>query len=45
MSEKMSVNKRTIERDLAALQKNNILKRQGSDKTGSWIIIGESGIE
>ena len=38
MSEILSVNQRTIERDLAALQKIGALKREGKDNNGLWII-------
>ena len=39
MSETLSVSQRTIERDLAALQKLDILKREGKDNDGKWIIV------
>lgn len=39
MSETLSVSQRTIERDLSALQKLGILKREGKDNDGVWIII------
>jgi ATP-dependent DNA helicase RecG len=38
MSEMLSVSQRTIERDLSILQNHGILKHEGSDKTGAWII-------
>ncbi len=38
MSEMLSVSQRTIERDLAALQKMDVLKREGKDNDGIWII-------
>ena len=38
MSETLSVSQRTIERDLSALQKNGILKHEGKDNDGVWII-------
>jgi ATP-dependent DNA helicase RecG len=38
MSETLSVSQRTIERDLAALQKMGVLKREGKDNDGIWII-------
>lgn len=38
MSEILSVSQRTIERDLSALQKINILKHEGKDNNGVWII-------
>ena len=40
MSEMLSVSQRTIERDLAALQKMGVLKREGKDNDGMWIIDG-----
>ena len=39
MSETLSVSQRTIERDLAALQKMGVLKREGKDNDGLWIIV------
>ena len=38
MSETLSVSQRTIERDLSALQKSGILKHEGKDNDGVWII-------
>lgn len=39
MSETLSVTKRTIERDLSALQKKDIVKHEGKDNDGTWIIL------
>ena len=39
MSETLSVSQRTIERDLSALQKHGVLKREGKDNDGKWIIM------
>lgn len=39
MSETLSVTSRTIERDLALLQKNGIIHREGSDNAGQWVLI------
>ena len=39
MSEKLSVSQRTVERDLSALQKIGVLKREGKDNDGVWHII------
>ena len=39
MSEIMSVNKRTIERDLTHLKKIGKLMREGSNKDGIWVVI------
>ena len=38
MSETLSVSQRAIERDLSALQKKGILKHEGKDNDGLWII-------
>ena len=40
MSETLSVSQRTIERDLSALQKKGVLKREGKDNDGKWVISG-----
>ena len=42
MSESLSVSQRTIERDLSALQKMGILKREGKDNDGVWVILIQS---
>ena len=39
MSEILSVSQRTIERDLSALQKLGVLKREGKDNDGLWIVL------
>lgn len=39
MSYKMSVNERTIRRDLADLQQKGLLKRVGGRKDGHWEIL------
>lgn len=39
MSEILSVSQRTIERDLSILQKLDVLKREGKDNDGVWIVI------
>lgn len=39
MSEILAVSQRTIERDLSALQKNEILRREGEDNGGVWVTI------
>ena len=41
MSETLSVSQRTIERDLSAMQKIGVLKREGKDNDGKWIIIAK----
>ena len=38
MSETLSVSQRTIERDLSVLQKKGILKHEGKDNDGKWVI-------
>ena len=39
MSEILSVSQRTIERDLSALQKKGVLKREGKDNDGLWVVL------
>ena len=39
MSKALSVSQRTIERDLSALQKKGVLKREGKDNDGVWVIV------
>ena len=39
MSEILSVSQRTIERDLSTLQKKGVLKREGKDNDGVWILL------
>lgn len=39
MSEMLSVTQRTIERDLAALQKANIIRHEGKANAGIWIVL------
>ena len=39
MSETLSVTTRTVERDLALMKKAGILKREGKDNDGEWIVI------
>ena len=39
MSETLSVTTRTIERDLSLMKKAGVLKREGKDNDGVWIII------
>ena len=39
MSEILSVSQRTIERDFSAMQKNGILKHEGKDNDGIWVLI------
>ena len=39
MSETLSVSQRTIERDLSTLQKLGVLRHEGKDNDGVWIIL------
>jgi ATP-dependent DNA helicase RecG len=39
MSETLSVTTRTIERDLSLMKKAEVLKREGKDNNGKWIVI------
>ena len=39
MSETLSVSPRTIERDLAAMKGLGVLKREGNDNDGVWIVL------
>lgn len=39
MSETLSVAQRTIERDLAALQKANIIRHEGKVNAGIWVVL------
>lgn len=39
MSEILSVSQRTIERDLSDLQKKEILRREGKDNDGVWVVV------
>ena len=39
MSEILSVSQRTIERDLSALKKMGVLKREGKDNDGVWVVL------
>lgn len=41
MSEILSVSQRTIERDLSTLQKRGIIKHEGKDNDGVWVISKE----
>ena len=38
MTETLSVSQRTIERDLSAMQKKGVLKHEGKDNDGKWVI-------
>ena len=47
MSETLSVSQRTIERDLSALQKIGVLRHEGKDNDGKWVIMPQlpAGVE
>ena len=45
MSETLSVTTRTIERDLSLMKKTGILKREGKDNDGVWIVQYPSSID
>ncbi len=40
MSETLSVSSRTLERDLSTLKEKGLLKREGKDNDGRWIVTG-----
>ncbi len=39
MSETLSVTSRTIERDLSAMQKAGIIRHEGKDNAGVWVVL------
>lgn len=39
MSETLSVTPRTIERDLSAMQKAGIIRHEGTDNAGVWVVL------
>ena len=39
MSETLSVSQRIIERDLSTLQKKGVLKHEGRDNDGAWVML------
>lgn len=39
MSEILSVSQRTIERDLSAMRKKGVLKHEGKDNDGGWVLL------
>ena len=39
LSKKFKVNERTIRRDMSDLQKKGVIRRDGGDKGGRWIVI------
>lgn len=44
LAEILGVNKKTVSRDIEKLKGLGILKREGSDKTGSWIVSDTSNV-
>ena len=44
MSETLSVTSRTIERDLALMQKFGIIRHEGSDKAGVWVVLDNNTV-
>lgn len=44
MSEILSVAQRTVERDLAMMQRTGIIRHEGSDKAGIWVILENANI-
>jgi ATP-dependent DNA helicase RecG len=39
MAVTLAVKKRTLERELAALQKSGALRREGKDNNGVWVVM------
>ena len=35
----LSIPKRTLERDLSLLQKSEVIRHEGSDKSGIWVVL------
>jgi ATP-dependent DNA helicase RecG len=44
MSETLSVSQRTIERDLSVMQRAGIIRHEGSDKAGIWVVLEKADI-
>ena len=44
MSETLSVTSRTIERDLSLMQKFGIIRHEGSDKAGVWVVLDNNTV-
>lgn len=42
MSVTLSVALRTIERDLSVMQKAHVIRHEGSDKSGVWVVLEET---
>ena len=43
MSVSLKVSARTVERDLSALQKLGVIRREGKKNTGIWVILENAG--
>ena len=41
ISKLLNISLRTVKRILARLQEENIVKREGSSRAGSWLVVGE----
>lgn len=39
MSEMLSVSQRTVERDISMMKEKGILRREGKDNDGVWVIV------
>lgn len=44
MSETLSVTQRTVERDLAALQKAGIIRHEGKLNAGIWVVLENANV-
>ncbi len=45
MSETLSVTQRTVERDLAAMQKAGIIRHEGKVNAGVWVVLEKAKIQ
>lgn len=43
ISKQLNIAQRTLKRDIANMQKQHIISRQGSDKTGTWLVLDPKG--
>ena len=39
MTTTLSIPKRTLQRDLSVLQKAKVIRHEGSDKSGTWVVL------
>lgn len=44
MSETLSVAQRTFERDLSVIQRAGIIRHEGSDNAGIWVVLEKADI-